>query len=488
MDISFAVQQKIGFRFLLDALAVNSPYGEEQKKQLRRYLPGEESLLEEELGRVRSAVDAIQDKTRVFADLSRQLMGLKDIRRSIANLASGQTSDVELFEIKRYLLQLHSLAPLYRELMSDNLFSGIEITAFPQALAVLDAERTGTPTFRISDRMSAQLAAVRREKRELERQIREATDAEKQVLLIRRTAVVSREEQEEARVRGELCAALAPDVKPMLACCESLGRLDLLLAKAELAIRFGGVCPVLSKDTLAVRNMVNPMMCAHLAERGRGFTPLTLTLNRGSTVITGANMGGKSVAIKTLFLNVLCMACGLFPFAEHMSSPLFDRLILVAEDAEDAGRGLSSFGAEVMQLSDAVQAVRAGGFSLLLFDELARGTNPDEGAKIVLGTVRYLERQTVIAVFATHYDGVASAAGAQYRVMGLKHLDMDGARRVMAAGTESGIDVIERYMDYGLYPADGCAEVPRDAFHVCQLLALDAELLSDIGLLYGETR
>ncbi len=485
MDISFAVQQRIGFRYVLDNLTVNSPYGEEQKRELARFLPSERAALETELTSLERAVAAMRQDKPACDAFMRQLMGLKDIRRSIAALAELVTTDVELFEIKRYLLQLQQIQPLYDRLSAGAPFGGRTVTALPDALCVLDAERTGTPTFRISDRMSAALAAIRKEKRALEQEIRTASGEEKERLLVQRTGVVAREEQEEAAIRRSICQRLSPYVETMLDNCRALGYLDLLFAKAASAIRFSAVRPVLTERTLDVADMQNPMLCDRLAERGRSFTPLSVSLTAGSAVITGANMGGKSVALYTLLLNVLCCSCGMFVFCREARLPLFDSISLVAEDAEDAMRGLSSFGAELLLLDRSVRDAEGDGFSLLLFDELARGTNPDEGAKIVLGTVRYLDRPDCMAVFATHYDGVAAAAKRQYRVMGLKRMDLSELRRELSAAGADRVAVIERHMDYGLYPVEGETAVPRDALHVCELLDLSAPLLDCIRGEYG---
>lgn len=480
MDIAFSVQQKIGFRYVLDQLMVSSPYGQEQKRDIARCLPKDRAALEQELQSLNRAVLVMRRDKPACDAFSRQLMGLKDIRRSIAALAEKSTSDVELFEIKRYLLQLQQIQPLYDALSEGVPFGGRTVAALPDALAVLDTERTGTPTFRISDRMSAALAAIRKEKRAVEQDIRSASGAEKERLLVLRTGIVAREEQEEAEVRLRICGQLTPYVETMLQNCTALGYLDLLFSKAELAVRYEAVMPELTYDTLDVTEMRNPMLCDRLAERGRAFTPLSVLLTAGSTVITGANMGGKSVALYSLLLNVLCAACGLFVFCKKARLPLFDTVSLVAEDAEDAMRGLSSFGAELLLLDASVRQADGEGFSLLLFDELARGTNPDEGARIVLGTVRYLDRDDCMAVFATHYDGVAAAARKQYRVMGLRHLDMGSVSRELSAASVDRVAVIERHMDYGLYAAEGKTAVSRDALHVCELLDLSGPLLTRI--------
>ena len=79
-----------------------------------------------------------------------------------------------------------------------------------------------------------------------------------------------------------------------------------------------------------------------------------------------------------------------------------DHICLIAEEYQSMQNGLSSFGGEIMQLQNAIEQQKQG-FGLLIFDELARGTNPDEGSAIVKAVVRYLRKKQVMAVLATHY-------------------------------------------------------------------------------------
>ena len=75
---------------------------------------------------------------------------------------------------------------------------------------------------------------------------------------------------------------------------------------------------------------------AALREKGREFTPVSIELVPGSTVITGANMGGKSVAVKTLALNAFLAMSGMPVFAREAKLPMLSDIHLLAEDMEDS--------------------------------------------------------------------------------------------------------------------------------------------------------
>ena len=226
-----------------------------------------------------------------------------------------------------------------------------------------------------------------------------------------------------------------------------------------------------------------PRVADALFERERHFTPVSLSAPVGATVITGANMGGKSVALKTLALNAMLVKAGMLPFAKYAKLPLFGGIFIVSEDLEDMDRGLSSFGAEIVQFNEVEQAAaQTEGISLILLDEFARGTNPEEGAMIVRAVTRYLDNQPSVSVLTTHYDGVAALASAHFEVKGLKDMDMAKVAEEIAAsdGHIKGADIIASHMNYGLYRAQGAESCPRDARNICALLALKDEILRDI--------
>lgn len=75
-------------------------------------------------------------------------------------------------------------------------------------------------------------------------------------------------------------------------------------------MRYGGVKPELTEKDLELEDMINPEICDLLEQQGRRFVPVSISLTPGATVITGANMGGKSVAMKTVALNVLLLQAG----------------------------------------------------------------------------------------------------------------------------------------------------------------------------------
>ena len=271
-------------------------------------------------------------------------------------------------------------------------------------------------------------------------------------------------------------ARIATMVDDLLADAETVGCLDFMVQKALFAVRYGGTLPQLTDGELVLEDMVNPEICDLLAEQGRAFVPVSIALERGATVITGANMGGKSVAMKTVALNVLLLQAGFLVCARAARMPLFHSVRMLFDDLQSIQSGLSGFGSEIVQFQKALAEVEQG-YSLFLLDEFARGTNPDEGAVIVQAVTRYLNGVNAISLLTTHYDKVAEYAHDHYQIIGLRDVDPEQIRRELAVTEEDGVAVIARHMNYGLYRVEGKSDCPRDALNICRMLSLKPLIL-----------
>lgn len=486
IDISHAQKRNIGFEYIIDQLTPSSPYGAALVKRIKIYAPSERERLEADLDNVERAVEAVREFPKRFSMLRRHMAALKDIRRSVETLDRLELSDVELFELKRYLLQLELIAPEFKEINRHARFHDIIIEPLTCALNILDPDGGRIAAFHISGGLSEKLASIRAEKRRIEDAIRAETKVEaREALRLKRTEIVAREDGEEDRLRRELCEKLAVYKRPILESMDNMARFDFTLARAALALRLNAKRPVITEGKMRLDGMINPQTAESLKARGSSFAPISIALERGAAVVTGANMGGKSVALKTIALNVFCAHCALFVFAENAELPLFDAMHLISEDLEDDSRGLSSFGAEIVRFNEALEDIKGKGLSLLLLDEFARGTNPEEGAMIVKGIVGYLGKMNAISVLTTHYDNVANHAAAHYRVVGLKGVDMDRLKAEIGPSGKGGVEIIERHMNYGLFLVEDSSGAPRDALNICRLLGMDGAVMEAIT---GKTR
>lgn len=485
ITVSFDDKVKIGLQYVLESLHGCSPFGQERIRHLRFYTPEQRAELETELGNVERAAAAAPELKDVYDRIMLVLCQMKDIRTSLRRCAEGEVPDhVELFEIKGYLQRLESLIPLLAEINEAVHLEGVGFHDPAPALAILDPENTRSRGFYIPDGATPRLREIRQAKKQVEEQLYHAlTDAEKDDLRMKRTRICAEEESEEMKVRRAMGAALAPLVPDLLSDADTAGRLDFLIQKALFAVRFGGVRPEITDTALELEDMINPELVDLLAEKGRRFVPVSIALDRGAAVITGANMGGKSVAMKTVALNALLFHAGFLVCAKWARMPLFRSIRMLFDDLQSIQSGLSGFGSEIVEFQKALDEVERG-YSLFLLDEFARGTNPDEGAVIVQAVTRYLNDVDAVSVLTTHYDKVAEFARIHYQIIGLRDVDPEQIRAELAATSEDGVAVIARHMNYGLYRVEGKADCPRDALNICRMLSLKPEILERIEQAY----
>ncbi|MBO5917565.1 MAG: hypothetical protein J6Q14_02210, partial [Oscillospiraceae bacterium] len=319
ITLSFAQKESIGFQYVLDALRTNSPYGEERVREMTPFGRDDRAELLRQLSNVQRVLQGEAMCQKTLDRLLRVFMTVKNIRATVEKCRETALNEIELFEVKCFLLRCSEMLPLFRELQPVLQLDGVCLKDTDEALQILDPEGNRVASFYLTDASSALLRSLRKEKRALEEQIRRATGEEKSCLQAARTRVAADEEHEEGRIRKQLSEALRPYISDMLRNMEMIGEIDLTVEKARLARRYGGVMPELTQDTLDMADMVNPKVLDLLRDQKKTFTPVSIALDKGAAVITGANMGGKSVAMKTIALNVLLTHCGFFPFAAEAS-------------------------------------------------------------------------------------------------------------------------------------------------------------------------
>lgn len=477
MELSFEQKEDIGLKYVTDLLEPACPYGAKRLRAEGFYSPAQQGALERELDNVELLCAALDADRDAVLRLRHELSMLKDLTGTLKNCETGPLGEIELFELTAFCLRFRSLIPRAEALPGYGELEEADFAPVDAALAILDPGGSGRLSFYVEDSRSDALLAARREKRALEKELR-LPGANRDEVRARRLAVAKAEELALAGIYAAMTEALRPCLPALRRNARAAGRLDVAISKALLARKLNARRPAVGGDLLRMERAVNPQIAAALEQRGRTFTPISIEMPRGVTVLTGANMGGKSVAMKTVTLNIALALMGCFVFCEAADIPLFDRIELINRDFSNAEGGLSSFGGEILRFNEAAERLSEGGLSFIAMDEFARGTNAREGAAIARGVVKYLSDKNALTLLATHYDGTAEYAARHYQVKGLRKLD--GGEVPSPAGGLDGLRRIENAMDYGLIPVDNGAKCPRDALRICRILGLDKEILGSI--------
>ena len=480
IQLTYEQKSSVGLQYILDRLNPSSPYGQEKVRRLMPYTVDEKDQLLEELSNLEKLIAKKDELKQEINHLRRIFMQMKDVRQAIKKARDMCLNDIELFEMKNFLICSEQARSVYTFIQGQTQMTGLDYNNLEEALNVLDPDGRRIPSFYIYEAYSEKLADIRIRKRSLEKSMELSSEDERRHFQELRHEAVLEEEAEEQLIREQLTHRLLPYLEAMAYNADITGRLDLLLEKLTATYFGKAVKPIFTgpAETFKLVNVTNPWVASVLKEKGLAFTPLSIELTQGATVITGANMGGKSISLKTIVLNVLLGMCGFYVYADHAEFPFFENIQMISEELQSVQKGLSSFGAEIVQMKDVIDTVNKE-FCFVVLDEFSRGTNPHEGAALVRAVTKYLNDKHVMALLVTHFDHVAEYGKAHYQVVGLKDMDeIQVQNEIASAGNDCGVKVIASHMNYGLYRVENEGTCPRDAFRICRLLGLQDEVMN----------
>ncbi len=209
----------------------------------------------------------------------------------------------------------------------------------------------------------------------------------------------------EARLFHELCERVALDAPALLQTARALARLDVAAALAEIARRNNYVRPELvdnaESEIVAGRHPV-----VEKTQTEDPFTPNDLSFSEDAKVliVTGPNMAGKSVYLRQAALIVLLAQIGSFVPADHAHIGLVDRIFTRIGAQDEVAAGRSTFMVEMVET--AYILAHASARSLIILDEVGRGTSTYDGMAIARATVEFIHnnpRLNARTLFATHY-------------------------------------------------------------------------------------
>ncbi len=527
-------EEKMNVTELLSLIKVITPYGKVLKKQLKPYSPGQEAVLEASYSVLDLFVEALKKDSKCFHKSREIMKEVKPLYDTLDRLNhKNSLTDIDFFELKHLgfcILKLNQSLAQTPIILPDHL----HLKRLKRVEEILDPEGTKLTSFYLYDSYSEALKAYRdahryaeselrayrkrqREHLEASLQVRFRPNGELTVLkqdkaqmlllenelaltysaenymsvtfkikedeqtdeaLIQIEAMKKAIEEEEKHVREELTHALFREFGDIDKSLQIIGELDLWIAKALLATGIQGTRPELSQDfSIDIEEGRHIKVESLLRKEGRRYTPISIQLRPGVTLITGANMGGKTVSLKLVGLLMTLMHYGLYVPAVSMKAPLLDFMYLSVGDMQSLDQGLSTFGSEIFELSHILP--RANGRGLILIDELARGTNPEEGNALSSAVLRYLNQQAAFTVVTTHFDGVKAEENIKhYQVKGLSHEALK-LEQISQPKLETIMDILNQRMDYRLIEVTPGQEIPRDALFIARLMGINPDIIED---------
>lgn len=189
-----------------------------------------------------------------------------------------------------------------------------------------------------------------------------------------------------------------------------LGQLDFYHAAAALSIDLRAAPPRLNSDgRVVLRNARHPIL--QLSDQCEEVVPLNLEIGEATQtlVITGPNMGGKTVALKSIGILTLMAQAGLhIPADDDTDISVFDAVYADIGDEQSIEANLSTFSAHMGHIRTILEA--ADEHTLVLLDELGAGTDPSAGAAMGMAILESLTRRGTVTAATTHLDALKAFA------------------------------------------------------------------------------
>lgn len=220
------------------------------------------------------------------------------------------------------------------------------------------------------------------------------------------------ERQEIERILRALTSHVRQHSSYILQNVEALAELDVIAAKAKISIRLEGEIPTTSTSKrLKLKDAVNANLklknlSLKKAER-LDIIPLQLELDEKENclMITGPNAGGKSVAMKTVGISVLMNQSGYAIPANPLSElPVFSGIFVDLGDDQSIENDLSTFSSRLQWMRETQRLLKPG--SLVLIDEAAAGTDPEEGGALFQAFIEYLLERDCKVLVTTHHGSL----------------------------------------------------------------------------------
>ncbi|HVF29752.1 MAG TPA: DNA mismatch repair protein MutS [Pyrinomonadaceae bacterium] len=237
----------------------------------------------------------------------------------------------------------------------------------------------------------------------------------------------------EAELFDQIRSAVRAETHKLQSTARALATLDVLASLAETAARRNYVAPVLHDgDEIEIKGGRHPVVEASLRD---SFVPNDVYLNNSTDrllIVTGANMGGKSTILRQIALIQIMAQIGSFVPASFARLPVIDRVWTRVGASDDLASGRSTFMVEMTETAAILNSATPR--SLVLLDEIGRGTSTFDGLSIAWAVAEYLHNSpehSAKTLFATHYHELTELAE-----------NLPGAKNYQLTATERNGEVV----------------------------------------------
>lgn len=246
----------------------------------------------------------------------------------------------------------------------------------------------------------------------------ELKEKEEQILHAQETKV-----KLEQSLFNDLLMRIKRDLFDLHACAQALSTIDVLVSLAILASEKGYVCPVFHPGyNVNVVEGKHPILDDRMKKKRYVSNDWKMSEEEHIQLITGPNMGGKSTYMRQNALLVVMAQMGSFIPAKTAQLPIFDRIFTRIGASDDILTGKSTFMVEMVEANTALRY--ATKHSLILFDEIGRGTATYDGMALAQAMLEYIDEAIgAKTLFSTHYHELTELAE-EHQSMRNVHVDV----------------------------------------------------------------
>ena len=208
------------------------------------------------------------------------------------------------------------------------------------------------------------------------------------------------EEKEIERILREFSKRIYEILPQLITNLSIISSIDFIFARGKLAYDMEAIKPIINYNgIISLKSAKHPLI-----DKDK-VVPIDISLGNSfnTLVITGPNTGGKTVTLKTVGILTLMTQFGLMiPCFDNSEVAIFDEIFADIGDEQSIEQSLSTFSSHMKNIIDIINNAKTN--SLILFDELGSGTDPEEGSGLSISILNYFLEKNIRTIATTHYS------------------------------------------------------------------------------------
>ena len=223
----------------------------------------------------------------------------------------------------------------------------------------------------------------------------------------------SEEQREIYNILKKLTSEIAKDAVQLIETYDVIGHIDSLSAKAVHALQFGGIKPEIlppnekiETNEIVMNKVFHPILVQNMGKKNVVPLSINFRFDKRGHLISGPNAGGKTVALKSVGLNVILALSGFFPLGEVKTCLV--NVFSAIGDHQSIENNLSTFSSQLLKMKEILDVADYN--SLVLIDEICSGTDPREGGALAAGILDTFIDLNLFFVVTTHQSSLKTYA------------------------------------------------------------------------------